>query len=789
MIKKLPVFIISYVLCSLFFVLPVRANKCGVNIGRMRQQVSQVKNMTKEGGWVVVHGSPGDCTSFETLFGQGLNVVIRAYNGGNKFTNEQALGWIATLGKMDTKGQKIYFMPWNEPNHDEECGGSSCSVADVANYLDFLKYNLSQAGLLDTKVVLLSPMIDKLNPRFGEFLSIYNMASSSSINAYDQFVNGPCSGIPTQNNCEYNNIGIPPPYYALETGVAGTCAPYPCYRDTELDSMLKRVWPQWSTDNNFKMFAIFSYNPMNNTDTWSIFSADQVKSFYAGNCQPGGVETGTMDTAKFAGWLEKQNLVACGGCGYATSQNYCTATGVYTGGEPVVIDPQNSLICQNLDIEYRRGESETITGTPTPTPTHTPSWQDVRGVRQETGSRVYSGEFWLEKMGFPDLSKMEQLLSNALEKLLPADLNQQVIIDNQPLNSRVKHFITGKYPTGTLQPSPQPPIPEAEINQPGWFTRLLGVTRIICALFNVCPATSSLAIKINQPDINTLSASINSKTNYCPQGYLTTSEDAGLNTLNKNFQTSAYFERTIETTEVAGNRTTTTNEKADLQDKTRGLLVGGETLNQQYPFLYAFLPAELISEDSFALKNQSDYQISPEEYQIKGEEVINYQNLSAVRAFCLQQCSLLPSGSNINSIYSFCKSCNPKDYPLVSLDMSFCTMDGSGICNYCTPDHAYEGCGSELDPFCEGSNGGLCCPYQYSQAIDYSSHGCEAPYKDIAPDCFDESVCRLAKFAANPDGGFGACHYSSSEVCVRTDRMTVGYCAATCNYVCCSGQK
>jgi len=769
-----PVYLLL-VTCYLLLATPALANKCGVNIGPMRQNVGRVKDLTKEGGWVVALGTPGDCTSLEALFGQGLNVVIRAFNGGKKFTNEQALGWVATLGKIDTKGQIIYFMPWNEPNHDLECGNSPCTPTEIADYINFLKSQLAAAGLSD-KVVLLSPMIDKLNPRFEEFKSVYSLTSGSSINEYDQFVNGPCSGAATQNNCLYNQIGIPGPYYALESGVAGTCSP-PCYRDNELIQMLNTSWAKWNTDGAFKMFAIFSYDP-HRPGAWDIFSAPQVKNFYTNNCQSGGVESGSINQTLFGNWLSKQSLVACDGCGYASSQNYCSATGAGTSNEPEVINPQNSLVCQNLDIEYRKSESETITNTPTPTI----NLANTLGTRQETGDRVFSGEFLLEKMDFPDFSKMEELLRKSLDKLLPSDLNQLVSIESQPLTSRIKHFITGVYPTGTPQPTPQPPIPETEFNQPGWFTQLLGVTKIICGLFNVCPAPQSLTIKVNQPNINALSTSINSNAAFCPQSYSTTGESTNPKPTQANYQTTAYYERTIETNQTPNGVTTNINEKADLLDKTRGWLVGGETLNQQYPFLYVFLPAELISEDSFALKNQADYTITPDSLQIKNEEAVNYQNLAAVRAFCLQQCSLLPSGTDINSIYSFCLSCNPKDYPLVSLDTAFCTKDGGGICNYCTTDHSYEGCGPNLDPFCEG---GLCCPYQYGQAKDYKDHKCEVPYANIAPDCFDKAVCHLVRYAKNPSGGYGACHYSSPEVCVRTDREAVGYCAATCNYVCC----
>ena len=332
-----PLLIVILLYCYLA-ILPktVRAeNKCGVNVGPNYSQVDSVVNLTKSGGWIVALGSPGNCTNFEKLFGKGLNVVIRAYNGGQPFTNEQALGWVATLGKLDTKGQKVYFMPWNEPNHDNECGNRPCSVEEVVNYVSFLKQELDKAGLLNNKVVLLSPMIDKLGPRFEEFKNIYSLTDGSSINAYDQFVSGPCSGSPTQNNCQYNQIGIPAPYYAVETGVAGTCGGTPCYKDDELKAMLNTSWVTWKDDINFKMFAIFSYDP--HRSGWDIFSSSQTANFYQNTCIAGGVGSGSYDTATFNKWFEenKNQLVECGGCGYAPSASFCTAAGPGGGGEPV----------------------------------------------------------------------------------------------------------------------------------------------------------------------------------------------------------------------------------------------------------------------------------------------------------------------------------------------------------------------------------------------------------------------------------------------------------------------
>lgn len=330
---------------SLFFLSRTPAlaeNKCGVNVGPNYSQVDQVASLTKEGGWVVALGTPGNCDGFEGLFGKGLNVVIRAYNGGRTFTQEEALGWVATLGNLDTKGQVVYFMPWNEPNHDNEGGGSTAGNY-VYQYTQTLKNALSEAGLLGTKVILLSPMVDKLNPSFidGSFFNnpggkggFYGLFQGSSINEYDQFSPSACTASAPQNNCLYDQLGISSPFYALEAGVvAGGCSP-PCYKDSELRQMLDASWGKWNGDGNFKMFAIFSYDP--HRSGWDIFSAPETKGFYQNACSAGSVNFGSADVNKFNTWFtnHKDELVQCSEtCGYAPSLSYCAGTAFTAPGE------------------------------------------------------------------------------------------------------------------------------------------------------------------------------------------------------------------------------------------------------------------------------------------------------------------------------------------------------------------------------------------------------------------------------------------------------------------------
>jgi len=277
--------------------------------------------------------------------------VLRAYNAGQDFDEKQALAWTATLGQLDTKGQKVYFMPWNEPNQDGEASDFN-SAKPSYEYVKTLKQYLTEAGLLNTKVVLLSPMVNKTHPNFtnDQFFqkvskqNYYGLAAGSSINEYDSIKDSDyCQASDDRkNNCKYDQIGIPSPYYALEAGVADSCTGAPCYKDDEIAKMLNTSFSEkWDRDSSFKMFAVFSYDPLRNkTDlgdtqirkNWDIFSASKVKSFYQAQCNPGGVSNmNGFDEKKFNQWLTKHSgeLIKCNDqCGYAPKDRPGLCSGV-----------------------------------------------------------------------------------------------------------------------------------------------------------------------------------------------------------------------------------------------------------------------------------------------------------------------------------------------------------------------------------------------------------------------------------------------------------------------------
>lgn len=330
----------------------VQANKCGINVGPYYGEAEQVRALTNEGGWIVALGTNGDCGKFQDgIFGKGLNVALRGYNNGRPFTDQEAAAWTATLGQLDTKGQKVYFMPWNEPNHTNEGGGDNAALESY-NYTALLKQHLNEAGLLNSKVVLLSPMVNKLHPNYPSWFdnvpggrdAYYGLTSGSSINEYDQALSqnnyrACVANSPYDNNCRYGELNLPNEKFALESGVTGTGGGgYLHYRDDELIEMLTTSWTKaWRDDGSFRMFAIFSYDPHVPGD-WDLYTAPQVTNFYRSTCTPGSVDMMSVaqedimaEGSAFQTWLanNSHDLSKCDeGCGYAPAAKQDLCTGV-----------------------------------------------------------------------------------------------------------------------------------------------------------------------------------------------------------------------------------------------------------------------------------------------------------------------------------------------------------------------------------------------------------------------------------------------------------------------------
>lgn len=307
-------------------------NITGVNLGGTWdvQIVRETAQIVGPGGWVVLIATPGDCGKLQEILDAnlGVNIIIRPWKGNVPFTEADARGWVATLGHLKTS-QKIYFIPWNEPN------GPHLEVAPsvVKSYTNTLANYLAAAGLRPGRVALLSPMINQYQAGLKSYLdglgggSFFRQFDGISMNLYDnQSCGSPlCASDFHQNASRFGEVleemgtsGMP--VFAVETGVVVGA---PRYRDLELKNFFEAVYPHWEKASNFVMSSVFSYDP-EYEDPWNIFGSETAQ-FLKAHHGSGPIGQGAINQVAFDQWFAgvKDTLVACGACGYAPSQDLC----------------------------------------------------------------------------------------------------------------------------------------------------------------------------------------------------------------------------------------------------------------------------------------------------------------------------------------------------------------------------------------------------------------------------------------------------------------------------------
>jgi len=755
-------------------------NKAGINIGDHWQDFDKAAAIVGPGGWVVVMACPGDGDKIAADIAKHpqVNLIIRGYYAGKTPNAALAKAWAATLGAIPTPN-KIYFMPWNEPNQ-----AGSADWADPSYLVDYIDKLIAAFAPIRGRVALLSPM---LNHTWvggqGDFDTYVNNVRRIKNNFFAQFdgiamnlydIADSCGRHPFCSTDPHHNPLLAPqlldrmgvsgkPIFGVESGTAGNNFYFTQPPDS--DSYLYRFVNNFlrNSPSQITMFAIPSYDLAGERGhTWSLYTPPDVTNLLAsapnGKTTPTSAGPVTSGLTKCPGknyTFYEKNEAECQECGSIVEE---------TIGE--IFIPENSLFCTDFEIEQTMS-FETPSGSSAP----------VLATRVDD----VTGRIRLEEENVPDFSVTEKNLVSALPKLLPQNLKEMLSIDKTKLKTNAKHFVMGIQDGGLVPPEGS--IPETEITHPEWWTALLGESKIVCGLFGTCQPPKSPIIKYQQPAKGNFSyASI------CPAGE--PAKDSSLEkplTLIEEFTTRSIWEITVSIVQRIINGVvqffTRTEERVRLINRTRGDLAGGETFNQQITFADSFIPQDFKPEGKKgALLGDASYNLKPEE-DLKFQK----QALNRLRR-CMQLCALYPTDFSIQAIDPLCPSCNTKDYPLTPsgmddpyLDMSLCQKE-AGACDYCLP-LGQNGIGPSCtgDPICEGDK---CCPMEFRQAKDYTSHGCPVPYG--ASDCNDPSVCRKMTFAENPDGGFGACQYQNQNVCVRTDREETGSCAAVCNWACCS---
>jgi len=353
--KRLPKKTLWLILGLSFFlslVKPVQAqNKAGIHIGDHFGDFDQAADIVGPGGWVVVMACPGDGDTIAAMISQHpkINLVIRGHYPGQTPDADSAKQWAATLGSLPGPN-KIYFVPWNEPN---QYGSDDWALPqDLVNYTQTLIAELG--SLKETKVILLSPMLNHTfivppdNPRakgnYDDYVKAirtikndyFTQFEGIAMNLYDIADN--CGGTPfCSNDSHYNPLLAPnllssimgvsnKPIYGVESGTAGNNFYWRTPPDKS--SPLYQFVSRFLSETNAQMFAIPAYDLGGEVGhTWNLFDPPDVVNLLEtaldGSTTPGGgIVATTLNNCpgkNYSFYVDSQD--ECGQCGSAVS--YC----------------------------------------------------------------------------------------------------------------------------------------------------------------------------------------------------------------------------------------------------------------------------------------------------------------------------------------------------------------------------------------------------------------------------------------------------------------------------------
>lgn len=322
------------------------ANKAGIMIDTHHGDYAQAANLVGAGGWVVELAFPDTGLTLQNHLTQNPNTNMVIWGMPGEGTKADADGWCATLGKLDTGGKKVYFKPWNtanstDPNDTYAVKGTPQQVADYQNNL----YScLSESGLLNNKVVLLSPVLitgsDVSYPYQQYFDAIKNTEEKKYVgrSLYDVWTGGAACTAPgiQDNACKTSDFAksVGGQYtFAVEGGVAN---PTTDYKDDEMAALINKmadpnVPGSWVSDPSFIMGAMYANDPDTYGDKWNIWkNGPKTRAAYA-NLRTNGcvsnIENQSEIDKNFATWFEtiRTLIVPCDNFGYSSKKELCDA--------------------------------------------------------------------------------------------------------------------------------------------------------------------------------------------------------------------------------------------------------------------------------------------------------------------------------------------------------------------------------------------------------------------------------------------------------------------------------
>lgn len=297
-------------------------NKAGIHIGDHFGDFNKAAEIVGVGGWVVLMACPGDGDKIEQIIidNPNVNIVIRGHYPGLKPTADLAKAWAATLGSLATRGvpfNKIYFVPWNEPNQLNRDGAKAddwAEPSELNDYINQLAAVLADQGIRGSKVVLLSPMLNRtIIGGTGDFdnyvgrlralnSNFFSQFDGIAMNLYQTCYDASCQNDPHSNPLIASQLlgsmgASGKEIYGVEAGTAGDHF----YFLRESLGYLVGITEKLLNVSNLKMFAVPAYDLGSEVDqTWNLFDPEnETVVNLLKNAPKGGLNPSSYNQALF----------------------------------------------------------------------------------------------------------------------------------------------------------------------------------------------------------------------------------------------------------------------------------------------------------------------------------------------------------------------------------------------------------------------------------------------------------------------------------------------------------
>lgn len=247
----------------------IGGDKACINIGDYSSHFNELSRAaeTFPNGWIYILALPEWMDSISKFIGEhpNNNFMIRLHSPVAELSSEYANRWVANLKTYAGNiTNKVYLMPVNEPNNADPNRHVEVDTARV--FISALSQGLDNAGLLNTKYIVTSPMIDPTAAGVTGYLD--NFCADEFCKQFAAVAVAPYDFTGDMADIKAYFPGVP--MIVAETGIKRN-GQVVYGNDSETADFLHSVKDSWG--KSAIAACIFSYDPDRNTNQEWIYSA------------------------------------------------------------------------------------------------------------------------------------------------------------------------------------------------------------------------------------------------------------------------------------------------------------------------------------------------------------------------------------------------------------------------------------------------------------------------------------------------------------------------------------